>query len=328
MNVYIDKKNLVSYVHSKGDARFEDCNTMLKKCCDIKFTFPKDDIKALEKTDADYILMWLTKMSQGIKGDVEWGVNFPPRPLKSNMCNDFSLPDLSAIYLLDDEKCKMVKQTGCLLVEELGNEIDALSQLIIGDDNPYTRVINPRKLDNWSNIEQLFSPCTDIIIADPYLMSDQDLYENNLYELVTKLALKAKCKLNYIFLSEKEYRINGVTISPDWDLIKTNIKRKVERITGYKPNVTFILKQRIEHDRTIFTNYKQYVSGDTFNYFNSRWEVITRGRYLNVYSIASRDCWEGCCSFISDMQAVIMELERINPDQIIGDKKSCYLKFS
>ena len=333
MTVYIDKQNLVSYVHSKGDVRFEDCNTMLKKCCDIKFTFSKDAVEKLDdiidKEASTKIKLWMATMVEGFKGRIMWGVDFPPRPLKTNMCNDFPQEDLSAIYLLDDEKCARVKETGRLLIAEPGNELDALEHLIIGDDNLYTRILNPKDLENWDGIEQYLSPCTDIIIADPYLMSDHDLYDNNLYALVVKLASKSKCKLNYIFITNKCILTRErIEISPDWETIKSTIKDKVEQITGYCPNVTFVLKQNIEHDRTIFTNYKQYISGDTFNYFDSCWKVVTRGRYLNIHSIASKDCWDSCCSFLDDMQAVNIQLEELNPDQIIGDKKGLYLKFT
>lgn len=330
MNVYIDKRNLVSYVHSKGDARFEDCNTMLKKCCDIKFTFSKEDIEALEKDDAVMVMMWITKMSQGVgieRDNVKWGVNFPPRPLKTNMHISFVQEDLSAIYLLDDEKVLTVKNKGSLIIDGPGDELNALSQLIINDDNPYARTLNPQEQENWDFLDDYISPTTDIIIVDRFLPLDETLHENNLYALVKKLAIKSKCKLNYIIFSDKEERKNGVTITPNWDNIKNNIKRIVEGVTGCPPNVTFILKSKVEHDRTVFTNYKLFHSGDTYNYFNSNWEIITAGRYLNIDTIASRDCRNCCRSFIDDMQIVINDVIKLNSDLVKGDKKSCFLKF-
>lgn len=331
MNVYIDKRNLVSYVHSRGDARFEDCNTMLKKCCDIKFTFSKNEVEKLDgiidKETSSKIKLWMSTMVQGFKGKIEWEINFPPRPLKTNMHNLFSNEDLSAVFLLDDEKVDTVKNKGSIIVDGPGGELNALSQLIINDDNLYAKMLNPRKQTNWDFLESYVSPATDIIIVDRFLPLDQNLYENNLYTLVEKLAIKSRCKLNYVIFSDKEERSNGVTITPNWDNLKNNIKRIVERVTGCPPNITFVLKYKVEHDRTVFTNYKLFHSGDTYNYFNSNWGNITTGRYLNIDSIASKDCSDGCCSFIEDMQAVIDNVIILNPDLIKGDKKSCFLKF-
>ena len=333
MNVYIDKQNLVSYVCSANDSRFEDCNTMLKKRCDIKLTFSKEELKTLindtlEKVDAEYIMMWFTKMSQGIEADIAWNINFPERPLKTNMHNSFLREDLSAVYLLDDEKVATVKNMGSLIIGDPGNELDALSQLVINDDNPYTKQFIPREQTSWNFIENYVSPTTDIIIVDRFLPLDQSLNESNLYAIIEKLVAKSKCKINCIIFSDGEVRSKNNTITPDWNSIRNNIKQRVEKITGFKPNITFVLKYKVEHDRTIFTNYKRYYSGDTFNYFDSNWKCITSGRHFQIDSMVSKDCCAGCNVFIDDMQAVIVELERINPDKIIGDKKSCYLKFN
>ena len=334
MNVYIDKQNLVSYVHSMKDSRFEDCNSMLKKCCDINFTFTKYDLDQLDQEDDRFgkealvqIKLWMSTMMQGCKGKVRWGINFPPRPLKTNMHNNFSHEDLSAVYLLDDEKVITVKNMGSIIVDGPGGELSALSQLIINDDNLYTKMFNPRELESWDILDAYISPATDIIIVDRFLALDESLYESNLYALVEKLAIKSKCKLNYIIFSDDKDRASRVAIAPDWDNIRSKIKRKVKNITGYDPNVTFILKYKVEHDRTVFTNYKLFHSGDTCNYFNSKGELITKGRYLNIDSIASKDCRKSCSSFIEDMQAVINDVIRINSDLIKGDKKSCFLKF-
>ena len=118
------------------------------------------------------------------------------------------------------------------------------------------------------------------------------------------------------------------SFTPDWINIRDRIKSVVASRIGKSPNVTFALSSSLgEHDRTIFTNYKSIESGDTFNYFNSRWEVISSGRHIEIFSLANREFYDNSMKFVSDMQDVINNIKKVNKDNIIGDQKSNYLTF-
>ena len=71
MNVYFDFSNLLSFIHSAKDSRYDDCMRMIKDNFDIKFTFTRDAINEACKDDKDDIMQWFTNMANGK------GVYFP-----------------------------------------------------------------------------------------------------------------------------------------------------------------------------------------------------------------------------------------------------------
>lgn len=327
MDVYIDKANLKSYVMSSANSAFADCNRMLLNKFDLKFTFSKEDI-----ADDSIILQWITIMNDGFKGTISWNVKHPQRPIKSNTHASFSCEQLSSVYLVDDERIEQLRQYGLLLYGGVGSEIDVLSSLIIaGTDYSFVKQLPIRKLTHWNNLRSYTSPCSDIILVDQYLFSFQELYDVNACELIGEICSHANdAKINIVILTlpqcyDKRTRTSFV---PNWGVVRNKIKSIVEANAGKTPNVTFVLSSNLgEHDRTIFTNYKSIESGDTFNYFDSMWKVISSGRHIEIFSLADREFYANSMQFISDMQAALENTKRLNQDNIIGDKKSNYLKF-
>ncbi len=329
MELYIDKDNLCSMVSSGDNPMFSDCTRMLKNKFDLKFNFKKEEIKDDEK-----VKKWITLMTDGFKGTVSYLESyFPERPLKSNTCKTFNKEQLSAVYLIDDEKIETLIGMGCFLFARKGNEIEVLSHLIIKDsDYSFDKKIPIKSLKRWSCFDDFLSPCSDIILIDQYILSDQDIYNNNIYSLVKTLAKFAnRVKLNIVIVTIKEHYNSRTktTFIPNWDSIKSNIKSSVKSISNVDPNVTFVLSPADlkEHDRTIFTNYKRIYSGDSFNYFNSSWDVITSGREVHFCSLADKDNYELGFNLINDVQKIINEIGNRNTDLIKGDKESNYLNF-
>jgi hypothetical protein len=271
-------------------------------------------------------MAWMAYMSQGVKEEVVWGDLFPQRPISSNCYNSFSQDQLFSVYLLEDEKTHTLKQN--LLVATVGEEIEVLSKLIIDDETMCSRWENIQELKGWEFIKQVHLPCTDIIIADPYILSDENLFEQNLYELIMKLCSHLKDnKVNIVIFSMSEY--NKGAYRPDISKISSCIKNKVKTICRAKPNVTFIVRsKKVEHDRMIVTNYNAYVSGDSFNYFDSSYNLITTGRNFQSHSLAGRRNLEMVKQLIRDLQSVTNEIKALNnPDLIQGDKKSLFLNL-
>ena len=94
---------------------------------------------------------------------------------------------------------------------------------------------------------------------------------------------------------------------PNWNKIVEQIRNRVSKNTTVNPSVTIVSATKDtldEHDRSVFTNYKFISSGDSFNYFDENWHKATRGRYLNVYSLSSKDNNNIAEKLISDLQGV------------------------
>lgn len=301
---------------------------MLKTHFDIKFNFPKN--KMLEYPE---LMPWIASMTQGTKGTVDFlDANvYPPRPLKSNSHKSFDKEHLSAVYLLNDERMGSIMSNGTIMYAGLGTEVDVLSSLIRDEDYGFEKEFQVKEMKNWDVIDEHITPTTDIIVVDQYIFSDDNVYEYNIYALLTKLCQKvrnASVNITIFTLPSNYNRIAKYEFTPDWSTIKTKIKQLVKKITGQDPKVTFVLSRTMEeHDRTVFTNYQYLVSGDTFNYFDSQWRIITKGRFLRIESSAHKDHYAAAMNFIDDMQHIVDDVKGKNPDGIKFDKESCYLKF-
>lgn len=321
MRVYIDKNNLESLVSSAAHPLFLDCNRMLKNKFDIYFNFKKEEIK-----DCVDIKQWIATLSHGFCGDIKFlETLFPVRPLKSNMHNSFNRDQLSSIYMIDDEKGQALRDNGCFLISTLGEEVSILSHLMIKDkDYSFEKKLEIKELTCWRDFSDYISPCSDIILIDKFILQDHTICECNIYGLLCELAKNAKrSRLNIVIVTEKG------KFEPNWNEVKRVIKSKIKSITNIEPNVTFILPSIDinEHDRTIFTNYKRIYSGDSFNYFKSDGGIISKGREVQICSLADRDNMKLGFKLLDDIQSKINIMQGRNPDLIIGDKKCNYLDF-
>ena len=332
MLAYFDIENLSSFAESSAKAQFADCNRMLRGHFDLHFNFTREQLEEETKRNPA-IQSWITTMTQGVKGSISYikDEQYPPRPLKSNTHKSFNREHLSAVYLINDPRIAAFKANGCILYGGVGEEVDVLSTLFKDDDYQFQKTLEIRKMTGWDILNPFVMPATDIIIVDQYCLSDDSIYEYNIYKLIEVLSQKIRnSSVNIIIftLPESHNRISNIDFIPAWAEIRAVIKRKVKAITGQDPKVTFVLSRTLEeHDRTIFTNYQYLVSGDTINLFDSGWNVISKGRHLGVYSLAHQDHLQAMKSFLDDMQKAIDKTKGLNPDSIKFDKESLFLNF-
>ena len=322
MNVFFDKANFLSFIASskKDKTVYEECNKMLKRECCVKFNFNRNDFLEEERLVFDY---WIRTATEGV-GDndaITWGVQFPPRPISNNTFETLNANQCSSVYLLDgDDFNKYLKGRGCLMCASLGEELDCLRSLLI-NDRDYGRLLSIKELKGWKDMEKYFSPCTDIVIYDKYILNSPDLYEYNIFPLLESLCKNARnTDVNIVIITLR--RCNG--IEPPREEVREKIRAKIRKKVGKTPNLTIVCADKVpDHDRFIFTNYKFIISGDTFNYFKSNNELETKGRSFSIVSFVDKAYWKQGMVFIDDMQKFINERETY----VIGDKKSRYLKL-
>lgn len=268
MQVYFDKENLISFLRERKDSRFKYCEETLLQHCHIFMNFPKEEL--LEDSDENEMIKdWMKSCTDGFDTEPwHWGCVFPLRPIKSNVAKTFTPLQHSAVYLINDEKLSLLKDKHQYLVSNFGEELEVLAQLWF-DDRQYTKNVFP-ELDSWAKLMDYQSPCSDIIICDQYIIKNESLLDFNLYKLLLQLCYSStQSKMNIVIFTLKES--NGCQCV-DCSILKNKIQQILEEKTGLKPNVAIITgssKKLGEHDRTIFTNYKLYNSGDSFNYFNT-----------------------------------------------------------
>lgn len=315
MQVYFDKENLISFLKERKDSRFKYCEETLLQHCHIFMNFPKEEL--LEDSDENEMIKdWMKSCADGFDTvSWHWGCVFPLRPIKSNVAKTFTPLQHSAVYLINDEKLSLLKDKHQYLVSNFGEELEVLAQLWF-DDRQYTKNVFP-ELDSWAKLMDYQSPCSDIIICDQYIIKNESLLDFNLYKLLLQLCYSStQSKMNIVIFTLKES--NGCQCV-DCSILKNKIQQILEEKTGLKPNVAIITgssKKLGEHDRTIFTNYKLYNSGDSFNYFNSKGEIITDGRFFYVHSLVSKDNKMTACLFLKDMQKLYDNIKNTAPDNI------------
>lgn len=318
MQVYFDKPNLVSFIKSAVQGRkFAECEETILKHCQVFMTFKKDDLLQ-DNEENEVIKDWMKRCADGFDTDAwVWGNLFPVRPISSTTPNRFNKNQHSAVYLISDPQLKLLQDKNQYIVPDLGNELKELSQLWF-DDRQYNKNIFD-ELTSWPKLIPYQSPCSDIIIVDQFFTNDKDKMKHNLEVIIPQLCYRSPSShIKIVIFSEKtEGRTN-----PQWNAIRSKIQVLVQQKTHKKPSVTIVIgsKQRFEeHDRTIFTNYKLYNSGDSFNYFDGQGNKTTRGRYFWVISQVSRENNKIANKFLNDMQKVYEAVKATHPENIFKD---------
>jgi hypothetical protein len=329
MDLYIDKANLNSLISNKATSSlYPDCVKLMKKQLNVFFNFPKSELK----TNTN-LMTWFMTMSQGVgsSNSFTFDSNFPVKPLKSNSAKTFSSEQLSSIYLLDGEGVDKFKNSGAVLIGAVGEEIDVFNKLFFNqDDYLFDKrwKIGGDDFKTWGDLKPCSLPLSDIIIIDPYVVSDLHSIKSNLLPYLKCLTDKTRSSVNIVIYTNRDSCV-------EYSELSSPIRAAVKAITGVKPNftlVTFIQKRGVpsnqaEHDRTILMNYERIYTGDTINFFDTDGKVITNGREIHYSSLAKDENHRLATTLIEDIQANIKFLENNNPTCIQGDKKSGYLNF-
>lgn len=327
MNIYLDKANLISLIAQKDKSNYNDCIRVLQRQLDCYFNFPK---KVLAENAA--ILAWFRKnYTQGVgKTDTFFlPTPFPQRPLKTNCYQKFEIDQLSSIFLLEDENIDNLKEKGAILLGNVGEEIVILSRIFLQNgDYKFDKKLRIGSDDfkNWNDLEKYQFETTDILIFDQYILSDETSIRDNLLPLLKVLTTLSFVKINLVIYTKL---IPGHL---SYDEVKSSIKAAIRESTSVKVNFTLVKYRdqrdvhvvQAEHDRTIFTNYCRYYSGDTFNYWNADGTKKTKGRELHISCLADKETHKLAKELILDIQNNINNLP---PEYIQGDKKSNFLSF-
>lgn len=324
MRVYIDKENASHIATARESEKYEMGMRLLKRS-DLFFTFSKEDIFADDK-----LLSWYKVFNTGFKGDIKFIDSiFPDRPVKANFTKNCTFDQLTAIYLISDEKASTLAKLGNILIADNHNDLDLVTSLCTDEDGELTRSVRIKGIKEWKDLLLDSIPLTDIIITDPYIFSDYTLLPNNLYSLLKELTKRLKnsqSKINIVILTLPD--IKGA--KPDFNKIISEIKKEVKDVIGAIPNVTLVLScEKDKHDRIIVTNYISYDSGDSFNFFDTRHRIITKGDTWHINSHMKAENLHNSQELLKDLQEIINRVLKLNnSDLIIGDKTSFFLNFS
>ena len=329
MDLYIDKENLKSFIHLRSEDDFDDCLRMIRRQLHVIYNMDKSVFR-----DDPEMTQWLLRMGEGRGASEETDTFnndlFPLRPIKSNSYIEWDRKELSAVYLIDDLNTIKLKNKGCVLLGDIGEELRVLLKLFCGRDYDYHHLYDLQKnFNSWEQLvdENQMLPCTDIIINDRYLFNDDFmLVEYNLYRMLKAIVNNVKNKVNVVVYTQNDSIRNfGI------DKATSIIKSAIEKTTSMKPNITYVTSgakpTKIPHDQFVITNYRLIRSGDSFIYFNTKGEKITKGGSLDIDSLAKYETYVFVNSLLESLQSIYNDLYRLNKDLIIGSRVSNFIKF-
>lgn len=137
-----------------------------------------------------------------------------------------------------------------------------------------------RRFDSWECLERYNHACHSIVICDRYILTnikDQKI-KNNLVPLLEQLC-KNPTKRIEIFISTEKISENIVNV---YSVLEQHIKK-------IKPSIDFHLSliikppnSKIEHFRSIYTNYFQYHPDNSFNFFKDNGALNDKNTKLEI----------------------------------------------
>ena len=349
MKLYIDLENLKSLANNQDGEILK----LIRENFDVFYTFGEEDIKKEKRQKIVKIENWQKNLSSGRMGK---GVCY--NAILPSFCEEDNgtlnpKDELQSVFLINND---FIIPNG-LITSRNCSGIDALRNLLIENKCVpakfyYTRPEKGKEIQKWEIVSKNVSPCTDIIINDLYMFAQSDTeYENNSYKLIEELCKKSiGQRLNIVIVTKMHfnmyerkkqkdgsYKMIPVPYTISTETIKRNLKRISKEVTNCEANVT-IIAQRDEptdkriHDRTIFTNYKLYISGDSFKYYRDKvgdnpntTEFISHGLWFGVCSLFDDDHDKIAKRFLDDIQEIIDESRTLPIKPIYGDGESNFL---
>lgn len=333
MKAYIDFENFCSYLSSMSSQEFNACNETLRENFDIMFSFDPKVLTNAKKEIKRRYGIWSTKATTNRNGKrIEWKVENPCHSCSSIDEKQFAVEDLMALYMLDCESAEKLAKQGCMLIATKGQELEVLKNLQIDSRFIPTMMYRIREMKDWQVVSNAATPCSDIILVDRYIFTKTEPeIKLNLVSLLKELS-RENCgsNLNIVIFTEATYHDKAAGyINVPFPTMSRIIKEELKGANGTKPNVTFVIFKQEKHDRTILSNYRMIVSGDTFNFFKEgdNISLCTYGDWMFISSLSDTRNMDNAKSYLQDLQQIVDNAKRRLND-IQGDKKSNFLHFS
>lgn len=192
---------------------------------------------------------------------------------------------------------------------------------------PVRKNYNGKILKSWDELGEYLMPFTDVVLADNYLLSNSKKAESNLKPILLQLdkATPVKYNLMVITYEGKDFLLSD---PPEY---KLNAKEEFEKLSLFieenhlKCVLSFVLTTRKvkEHDRGIFMNYLWIDSGDSFNYYDSNNDIITKGTKIYFNSLASPDNFNTAKANLENLSVLVKKMKEMrSPNYTFGTLKN------
>lgn len=257
-----------------------------------------------------------TQMTKG-RGDSK--IAFEKEKFAKPFKSEFRVDNPYTFYCINEEdemeQSKYKRKNGLLIAfkNDYKKQWSDLKILNKYKEIPVRKNYSGKIFKSWHELGDYLLPFTDIVLADNYLLSDYSLVESNLKPLLLQLDKATPVKYNLTIITyedqiDKKYKRDGT--------------QEYEKLNSFKLenqlncNLSFVMNKGSalrEHDRGIFMNYLRITSGDSFNYFNSKNEIITNGTDIQFKSMALPESFNSAKAALENLAAIVSKMKKNYP---------------
>ncbi len=229
------------------------------------------------------------------------------------------------IQPLNEKKRLYENNNGLLIAFEDDYLFDKWQKLsLVNKDKiiPVSRIYNGKTFKSWNELENYLLPFTDVVIADNYLLTKEQLVESNLKPILLQLDKATPVTFNLTIITFE----GEESLYSKWPKYKLNGKTEFDKLSSFikdnkiKCELSFVLvtKEVKPHDRGIFMNYLRINSGDSFNYFTSWGDLNTHGTNISFFSMVEPDNFNSAKADLESLSNIVktMRNKDINNDTV------------
>ncbi len=323
MKAFIDKDNIRNILKIEDIYSLQNIENIFRTQLNTVCNFSKNDLFKNDELSA-----FAGIFTEGVKREnpISFLKTFiPKRPINPRFFDELTNDGLCSLFLISDhENIESCIKKGAVAIARPGDEHKLFNSLTFNHENYDLKLrIGSDKFSKWEDLENFSLPFTELILVDRYIFSDSDLASVNYTGIIKALHKNKQVRTNIIIYTSE----NDCSLT--FDEIKKLTNKVIDKNVP-KPKITLIKAKQsvIEHDRTIWTNYFRIYSGDSFNYFDSKGEKITRGKEIQFSSHLNLNNESVGLELIKDLQNNVNRLIELGQaSQIEGDKISKFLNF-
>jgi len=159
------------------------------------------------------------------------------------------------------------------------------------------------KFTEWAELKQYLLPSNEVLLVDRYVLGDNSLLYSNLFKIID--VFEDVNNSEYLFVIVTEGNSSPIINKQAYNSISDYISNK-----NYKCRLGVVFTQSWnrskarEHDRNIITSYLRINSGDSFNYFDSRGNILTQTS-ISFFSHADKDNFINSGNILKDIRTLI-----------------------
>lgn len=167
---------------------------------------------------------------------------------------------------------------------------------------------------SWSDMQKRLLPFTDVLLVDNYILSNDFRIKDNLEKIMIELDKASTVSYNFTLVTYAGDPVNELNIKDSYKRLQDiKIKNKL------KANISLVITTRLEkeHDRCIIMNYLMIDSGHTFNYFDSRNNVIPKTT-ISFNSLCETDVFNTAKDVLKDISTSISDMRKKDCEKYIS----------